>query len=153
MADVTLPASIVDAVEAHLAEQAAVEAAERAAGNGPVDHRGRSTAAVILDVLRASGWIDPQEGEDLRKEADRLRELLNQVVRDHRAREAEAALIQAQQLDWLVPLVRAAHGMEQGTLEAKAALRQAVQHVPADVLKAAGLGPDGADPAIPDRRG
>jgi hypothetical protein len=150
MTEATLPASVVDAVEAHLAGRAAAEAAAEAAnGNGPVDGRGRSTAAVILDVLRAGGWLDPGQAQQLQKEAERLRELLDMVVRDHRAREALAARGQTQQRDWLVPLLRAAHGMEQGTLEAKAALREAVRQVPADIRSSAGLNLNGADPGDP----
>ncbi len=149
MADGIVPASVLDAVEAHLAGQAATEAAmEATTANGPTERRSRATAVVILDVLRASGWVDPHQADQLRHELERLRELLDLVVRDHRAREAVAAQGLTQQWgDWLVPLLRAAHGMEQGTLEAKAALRTAVHQVPAEVLSSAGLRPDAAPTA------
>jgi hypothetical protein len=93
----------------------------------------------VLDVLRASGWADATEAAALRAEATRLRELLAEVIRDHRAREASAAGGQNQQLYWLVPLLRAAHGVAFGSLGAKVALRTAVQEVPPDVLASAGL--------------
>jgi hypothetical protein len=136
MAEATVPASLVDAVEAHLAQ---VQVDVMAEAGASAD--GRGTAAAVLDVLRASGWIDAQQAQDLQRELERLRELLNQVVRAHRAREAEAAAEQIRQRDWLIPLLQAADGMEQGTLEAKAALRAAVQQVPADLLADAGLRP------------
>src|SRR6266568_861269 len=117
MAEATVSASLVDAVEAHLAAQA--QADKMAAADAAAAGRGRGTAAAVLDVLRASGWIDAQQAQDLHRELERLRELLNQVVRDHRAREADAAADQLRQRHWLIPLLLAADGMEQGTLEAK----------------------------------
>jgi hypothetical protein len=96
-------------------------------------------AAAVLDVLRASGWADAAEASVLRAEATRLRELLSEVIRDHRAREASAAGVENQQLHWLVPLLRASHGVAFGSLGAKVALRTAVQGVPPEVLASAGL--------------
>ena len=96
-------------------------------------------AAAVLDVLRASGWADAAEAGQLRAEVVRLRELLDLVIRDHRAREASAAGMENQQLYWLVPLLRAAHGVAFGTLGAKVHLRTAVQEVPPAVLASAGL--------------
>lgn len=99
----------------------------------------RFAATAVLDVLRASGWADAEEARGLRAEADRLRELLDLVVRDHRAREATAAGLETQQHYWLVPLLRAAHGVAFGSLGAKVALRTAVQEVPEHILHNAGL--------------
>ena len=96
-------------------------------------------AAAVLDVLRASGWADVAEATELRAESARLRELLAEVIRDHRAREASMAGTENQQLHWLVPLLRAAHGVAFGSLGAKVALRTAVQDVPPEVLASAGL--------------
>jgi hypothetical protein len=108
-------------------------------------------AAAVLDVLRAAGWADAAEAAELRAEATRLRELLAEVIRDHRAREASAAGGQNQQLYGLVPLLRAAHGVAFGSLGAKVALRTAVQEVPPDVLALAGLRIDyGVEPAYED---
>lgn len=108
-------------------------------GGGAVDPP-HFAAAAVLDVLRATGWADAAEAAQLRAEVVRLRELLDMVVRDHRAREASAAGTENQQLYWLVPLLRAAHGVAFGTLGAKVHLRTAVQEVPPDVLASAGLG-------------
>ena len=109
-------------------------------------------AAAVLDVLRAAGWADATEAAELRVEATRMRELLSEVIRDHRAREASAAGGQNQQLYWLVPLLRAAHGVAFGSLGAKVALRTAVQEVPPDVLATAGLRIDyGVEPAYEDQ--
>jgi hypothetical protein len=44
-----------------------------------------------------------------------------------------------QQLHWLVPLLRAAHGVAFGSLGAKVALRTAVLDVPPEVLSSAGV--------------
>ena len=108
-------------------------------------------AAAVLDVLRASGWADAAEASELRAESARTKELLNMVVRDHRAREASAAGSVNQQLHWLVPLLRAAHGVAFGSLGAKVALRTAVQDVPPDVLLQAGLRIDyGVEHAVTD---
>lgn len=108
----------------------------------------RSDAAqAVLDVLRASGWSDTTETAELKAEVERLRELLDMVVRDHRARVATAANGQHEQAHWLVPLLRAAHGVAFGTLGAKVHLRTAVQDVPPDVLASAGLRIDDAGPA------
>jgi len=96
-------------------------------------------AAAVLDVLRASGWADVAEATELRAESARLRELLAEVIRDHRAREASMAGTENQQMHWLVPLLRAAHGVAFGSLGAKVALRTAVQDVPPEVLRSAGL--------------
>ncbi len=143
MAEATLPTAVVDAVEAHLAARTAIASAQDVSGEADApDDPGRSAAAVVLDVLRASGWVDPQEALQMRQEAQRLHDLLDLVVRDHRAREAVAAVGEMQQRDWLVPLLRAAAGIEQGTLEAKAALRATLLQVPAEVLASAGLRPD-----------
>jgi hypothetical protein len=110
-------------------------------------------AAAVLDVLRASGWADAAEAAELRAEAERTRELLNLVVRDHRAREASAAGTENQQLYWLVPLLRAAHGVAFGSLGAKVALRTAVQDVPPEVLAQAGLRIDyGVEPTDDEAR-
>jgi len=114
---------------------------------------GQFAAAAVLDVLREAGWADVAEAAELRAEAERLRELLNMVVRDHRAREASAASNAAhhQELTWLVPLLRAAHGVAFGSLGAKVALRTAVQEVPPEVLAQAGLRIDyGVEPAYED---
>jgi hypothetical protein len=109
-------------------------------------------AAAVLDVLRASGWADTTEATELRAEATRLRELLSEVIRDHRAREANAAGGQNQQLYWLIPLLRAAHGVAFGSLGAKVALRTAVQEVPPEVLASAGLRIDyGVEPVYEDQ--
>jgi len=105
----------------------------------PTADAGRFAAAAVLDVLRASGWADAEEAQRLRTDADRLRELLDLVVRDHRAREASAAGLESQQHHWLIPLLRAAHGVAFGSLGAKVALRTAVQEVPERVLATAGL--------------
>jgi len=112
---------------------------------------GEAEEQAVLDVLRAAGWADAADAAELRAEAERLRELLNMVVRDHRAREASAA--GNQQLSWLVPLLRAAHGVAFGTLGAKVALRTAVQEVPPDVLAQAGLRIDyGVEPVYEDEQ-
>jgi hypothetical protein len=103
------------------------------------DDPSRFAAAAVLDVLRASGWADAEEARSLRAEADRLRELLDLVVREHRARQASAAGLESQQHHWLAPLLRAAHGVAFGSLGAKVALRTAVQEVPEQVLASAGL--------------
>jgi hypothetical protein len=79
----------------------------------------------------------------------RLRELLAEVIRDHRARVASMAGFENQQLHWLVPLLRAAHGVSFGTLGAKVHLRTAVQDVPPEVLASAGLRIDDSGP-IPE---
>jgi hypothetical protein len=105
----------------------------------PTADAGRFAAGAVLDVLRASGWADADEAQQLRAEADRLRELLDLVVRDHRAREASAAGLESQQHHWLIPLLRAAHGVAFGSLGAKVALRTAVQEVPERILASAGL--------------
>jgi hypothetical protein len=116
---------------------------ERPTGDGT-----RFAATAVLDVLRASGWADADEARQLRAEADRLRELLDLVVRDHRAREASAAGLESQQHYWLLPLLRAAHGVAFGSLGAKVALRTAVQDVPEHILASAGLRIDhGVEPA------
>jgi hypothetical protein len=96
-------------------------------------------ATAVLDVLRACGWADADEARELRAEAERMRELLDLVVRDHRAREATAAGLESQQHHWLIPLLRAAHGVAFGSLGAKIALRTAVQDVPERILTTAGL--------------
>ncbi|HZB49572.1 MAG TPA: hypothetical protein VE547_10805, partial [Mycobacteriales bacterium] len=115
------------------------------------DDPSRFAAAAVLDVLRASGWADAEEARSLRVEADRLRELLDLVVRDHRARQASAAGLESQQHYWLVPLLRAAHGVAFGSLGAKVALRTAVQEVPEQVLASAGLRIDyGVEPQEAD---
>jgi hypothetical protein len=107
----------------------------------------------VLDVLRASGWADAAEAAELRAEATRTRELLSEVIRDHRAREASAVGVENQQLHWLVPLLRAAHGVAFGSLGAKVALRTAVQEVPPEVLAQAGLRIDyGVEPDYNDER-
>jgi hypothetical protein len=107
----------------------------------------------VLDVLRAAGWADAAETAELRAEATRLRELLAEVIRDHRAREASAAGVENQQLYWLVPLLRAAHGVAFGSLGAKVALRTAVQEVPPEVLASAGLRIDyGVEPGYEEER-
>jgi hypothetical protein len=140
-----LPAAVVDAVEAHLAARTATANVQGVSGKaGSKADPNLAAAAVVLDVLRESGWIDPQQALQLRQETERLHELLDLVVRDHRAREAVAAMGEMQQRDWLVPLLRAAAGIEQGTLEAKATLRSTLQQVPPDVLASAGLRPDAA---------
>lgn len=105
----------------------------------PTADTGRFAAGAVLDVLRASGWADADEAQQLRAEANRLRELLDMVVRDHRAREASAAGLESQQHHWLIPLLRAAHGVAFGSLGAKVALRTAVQEVPEQILASAGL--------------
>src|SRR5512133_920276 len=105
MAEATLPASMVDAVEAHLAAHAAALHGPEAGEQGATPERsGRSTASAVLEVLRASGWIDTQEAERLRQEAARLRELLDLMIRDHRTREAVAAVDETRQRNWLFPL-------------------------------------------------
>jgi hypothetical protein len=110
-------------------------------------------AAAVLDVLRASGWADAAEANELRAESSRLRELLAEVVRDHRARVASMAGVENQQLHWLVPLLRAAHGVAFGSLGAKVALRTAVQDVPPEVLASAGLRIDyGVEPEYEEER-
>ena len=154
MADATLPTAVVDAVEAHLAARAAdAEAQDSSGGIDGSGDPGRAAAAVVLDVLRASGWVDPQQALTMRQETQRLHELLDLVVRDHRAREAVAALGEMQQRDWLVPLLRAAAGIEQGTLEAKATLRATLRQVPREVLASAGLQLDSEpDPEPADGR-
>ena len=162
-------------VEVGAVEAAPVEVAVDGAGDGPVPDEvvaaevaGRLgavvgedveadpaefAAAAVLDVLRASGWADAAEAAELRAEAERTRELLNMVVRDHRAREASAAGTENQQLYWLVPLLRAAHGVAFGSLGAKVALRTAVQDVPPEVLAQAGLRIDyGVEPTDEDAR-
>ena len=145
-------------------EAPADQAPAEAAGNGrrrrpdvvaevqgllqPTGDPGRFAATAVLDVLRASGWADAEEADRLRGEADRLRELLDLVVRDHRARVASAAGLESQQHHWLIPLVRAAHGVAFGSLGAKVALRTAVQEVPENILATAGLHIDhGVEPA------
>ena len=120
-------------------------------GDDPDADPAEFAAAAVLDVLRASGWADAAEASELRAEVARTKELLNMVVRDHRAREASAAGSVNQQLHWLVPLLRAAHGVAFGSLGAKVALRTAVQDVPPDVLLQAGLRIDyGVEPAFTD---
>jgi hypothetical protein len=114
-------------------------AAEVEAVLEPTGGAGRFAATAVLDVLRASGWADADEAQRLRAEADRLRELLDLVVRDHRARQASAAGLESQQHHWLIPLLRAAHGVAFGSLGAKVALRTAVQDVPERILSLAGL--------------
>jgi hypothetical protein len=110
-------------------------------------------AAAVLDVLRASGWADAAEASELRAEATRLRELLAEVIRDHRAREASMAGVENQQLHWLVPLLRAAHGVAFGSLGAKVALRTAIQEVPPGILASAGLRIDyGVEPVYDEER-
>jgi hypothetical protein len=105
-------------------------------------------ATAVLDVLRACGWADADEARKLRAEAERMRELLDLVVRDHRAREASVAGLESQQHHWLIPLLRAAHGVAFGSLGAKVALRTAVQDVPERILATAGLRIDyGVEPA------
>jgi hypothetical protein len=131
------------------AAQAAVAEQLGAVVNDVQADPGEFAAAAVLDVLRAAGWADAAEAAELRAEAERLRELLNMVVRDHRAREASAA--ENQQLVWLVPLLRAAHGVAFGTLGAKVALRTSVQDVPEEVLAQAGLRIDyGVEPVYED---
>jgi hypothetical protein len=112
--------------------------AEAVADGGAVDPP-HFAAAAVLDVLRATGWADAAEAEQLRAEVGRLRELLDMVIRDHRARAASAAGVENQQLHWLVPLLRSAYGVAFGTLGAKVALRTAIQEVPPEVLASAGL--------------
>jgi hypothetical protein len=111
------------------------EAAEPPAGGD----REQFAAAAVLDVLRAAGWLDYAAATRLGAEVERLRELLDMVVRDHRAREATAADVENQQLHWLVPLLRAAHGVAFGTLGAKVALRSAMHEVPPHLLATAGV--------------
>lgn len=138
--DETVAAEVADRLGAVVGEDVESDPAEFA-------------AAAVLDVLRASGWADAAEAAELRAEAERTRELLNMVVRDHRAREASAAGTENQQLYWLVPLLRAAHGVAFGSLGAKVALRTAVQDVPPEVLLQAGLRIDyGVEPAEEDAR-
>ena len=61
--------------------------------------------------------------------------------------------MQNQQLHWLVPLLRASHGVAFGSLGAKVALRTAVQGVPPDVLASAGLRIDyGIEPPPDEER-
>ena len=112
---------------------------EAVVGEDPDADPAEFAAAAVLDVLRASGWADVAEATELRAESARLRELLAEVIRDHRAREASMAGTENQQLHWLVPLLRAAHGVAFGSLGAKVALRTAVQDVPPEVLASAGL--------------
>lgn len=127
--------------------------ADAQSGPEPAPDAPHFAAAAVLDVLRASGWADAAEARRLRAEADRLRELLDLVVRDHRAREATAVGVENKQAYWLVPLLRAAHGVAFGSLGAKLSLRTAVQAVPQQILAAAGLRIDygvehsGAEPA------
>ena len=109
---------VVDAVQAEPAavetadlpdEAVVVEVAEQlgsVVGDDVDPDPAEFAAAAVLDVLRAAGWADAAEAADLRAEATRLRELLAEVIRDHRAREASAAGGQNQQLYWLVPLLR-----------------------------------------------
>jgi hypothetical protein len=123
-----------DVVEAEVAQQLGAVVG----GDSDADPA-EFAAAAVLDVLRASGWADAAEAAELRSEASRLRELLAEVIRDHRAREASLAGFENQQLHWLVPLLRAAHGVAFGSLGAKVALRTAVQEVPPHVLASAGL--------------
>ncbi|HVE31002.1 MAG TPA: hypothetical protein VNC80_13130 [Mycobacteriales bacterium] len=124
--DDIVAAEVAHQFEAVVGEEAEAEPAEFA-------------ATAVLDVLRASGWADVAEATELRAESARLRELLAEVIRDHRAREASTAGTENQQLHWLVPLLRAAHGVAFGSLGAKVALRTAVQDVPPEVLASAGL--------------
>ena len=116
------------------------------APDGGITGSHAEAAQAVLDVLRASGWSDSAETAALRAEVERLRELLDMVVRDHRARVATAANGQDEQAHWLVPLLRAAHGVAFGTLGAKVHLRTAVQDVPPDVLASAGLRIDDSGP-------
>ena len=133
--DTAPPGSLAAAVADHLA------------GRVPEPADGRSeTAQAVLDVLRATGWSDAGETKALEAEVTRLRELLDMVVRDHRARVANDASGHAEQAHWLVPLLRAAHGVSFGTLGAKVHLRTAVQDVPQDVLSSAGLRVDDSGP-------
>lgn len=149
------PELVEDAPAGSLADEAVVvEVAEQlgaVVGDDVDPDPAEFAAAAVLDVLRAAGWADAAEASELRAEATRLRELLAEVIRDHRAREASAAGGQNQQLYWLVPLLRAAHGVAFGSLGAKVALRTAVQEVPPDVLASAGLRIDyGVEPAYED---
>lgn len=128
--DTATPGSLAAVVAEHLAGPAP-------GGDGGGDRA--QAAEAVLAVLKASGWSDATETQELRSEVERLRELLDLVVRDHRARVATAASGQDQQAHWLVPLLRAAHGVSFGTLGAKVHLRTAVQDVPPDVLASAGL--------------
>ena len=135
-----------------VAEQVA-EQLGTAVGDGVEADPAEFAAAAVLDVLRASGWADAAEAAELRAEATRTRELLSEVIRDHRAREASAVGVENQQLHWLVPLLRAAHGVAFGSLGAKVALRTAVQEVPPEVLAQAGLRIDyGVEPDYQDER-
>ena len=135
--DTAPPGSLAAAVAEHLAGQVPEP-----------DGRGEAAQAV-LDVLRASGWSDTGETQALQAEVTRLRELLDMVIRDHRARVASDATGHAEQAHWLVPLLRAAHGVSFGTLGAKVHLRTAVQDVPPEVLSSAGLRIDDSGP-IPE---
>ena len=124
--DDLVAAEVTHQLEAVVGEESDADPAEFAAG-------------AVLDVLRASGWADVAEATELRAESARLRELLAEVIRDHRAREASMAGTENQQSHWLVPLLRAAHGVAFGSLGAKVALRTAVQDIPPEVLASAGL--------------
>ena len=136
--DTAPPGSLAAAVADHLA------------GRVPEpDERGEAALAV-LDVLRASGWSDTGETQALQAEVTRLRELLDLVVRDHRARVASDASGHAEQAHWLVPLLRAAHGVSFGTLGAKVHLRTAMHDIPQEVLGAAGLRIEDSGP-IPEQ--
>jgi hypothetical protein len=106
---------------------------------GGTGDRARFAAGAVLDVLRAAGWMDAAAAARLGSEAERMRELLDMVVRDHRAREATAADVESRQLHWLVPLLRAAHGVAFGTLGAKVVLRTAMYEVPPHLLASAGV--------------
>jgi hypothetical protein len=155
-AGTTDPAEGIDDGPAPLpAEDVAIDVAEQlgaVVGEDVEADPAEFAAAAVLDVLRAAGWADSTEAAELKAEATRLRELLAEVIRDHRAREASAAGGQNQQLYWLVPLLRAAHGVAFGSLGAKVALRTAVQEVPPDVLALAGLRIDyGVEPAYDDQ--
>jgi hypothetical protein len=133
--DTAPPGSLAAAVADHLA------------GRVPDPADGRSESAqAVLDVLRAAGWSDAGETQVLQAEVTRLRELLDMVVRDHRVRVANDASGHAEQAHWLVPLLRAAHGVSFGTLGAKVHLRTAVQDVPPEVLSSAGLRIDDSGP-------
>jgi hypothetical protein len=155
-ATVTDPAYLVEdtgpdgpPVETAPAGSLAAAVADHLAGDGvpAAEPDGHTEAAqAVLDVLRASGWSDSAETTALKAEVERLRELLDMVVRDHRARVATAVNGQHQQAYWLVPLLRAAHGVAFGTLGAKVHLRTAVQDVPPDVLASAGLRIDDSGP-------
>jgi hypothetical protein len=145
--------SAVEVVEDDVVAAEVAEQLEAVVGEDSDAEPAEFAAAAVLDVLRASGWADAAEATELRAESARLRELLAEVIRDHRAREASMAGIENQQLHWLVPLLRAAHGVAFGSLGAKVALRTAVQDVPPEVLASAGLRIDyGVSPEYEDDR-